>query len=104
MVKPKLEPKAVNITIGTPVTLECNYNLPFVIIPMWEIDDVNYRVTDLPLGYEGTGANITFRATNTTIRCFFDAFNVSTGEFEKLYSNEVTVTTTPSPGTYVLTH
>ena len=92
----ELKPKAVNVTIGTTVTLECSYNLPFVLIPMWEIDGMDYRVTDLPLGYEATGANITFRASNHSIRCFFDAFNVTTGEFVEIYSNEAKVTTTPA--------
>ena len=89
------------MTEGHNVTLECSYNRPFTIIPMWEIDSMEYRVTDLPLGYESDGANITFRALNSTIiRCFFNVFSVSTGEFEVIYSNNATVTTTPSSGTH----
>ena len=100
----ELKPKAVNVTTGTTVTLKCSYNLPFVIIPMWEIDGIDYRVTDLPLGYEASsdGANLTFRAINSTsIRCFFNTFNVSTGQFVEVYSNKVTVTTTSPPGIYI---
>lgn len=98
----ELKPEAVHDRVGTIVTLECSYNLPFVLIPTWQVNGRDYRVTDLPLGYEATGANLTFRAINsTTIRCSFNAFNVSTGEFVEVYSNKVTVTTTPSPGIYV---
>lgn len=70
---------------------------------MWEIDGADYRVTELPLGYEADGANITFRAFNDTtiLNCFFNVFNVSTGNFEVVHSNNVTITTTPSQGTYV---
>lgn len=97
-----LEPRVVRVPQGTNVTLECSYDLPFVLIPMWDIDGVDYRVTELPFTYEANGANITFPAYDnyTIIRCFFDAFNVSTGEFVKIYSNKATINTTPSTGTY----
>lgn len=97
----ELNPRTVNVREGTNVTLECSYNLPVALIPMWEIDGMGYRVTNLPLGYESDGTNITFRALNSTvIRCFFNAFDVSTDEFVLVYSNNATVTTTPSPGKY----
>lgn len=96
----ELNPRTLRVTEGTNVTLECSYNLPIALIPMWEIDGMEYRVTDLPLGYESDGANITFRARNSTIiRCFFNAFFVSTGDFEVIYSNNATVTTDSSAGT-----
>lgn len=72
----ELEPRTVRVPLGTNVTLECSYNLPIKLVPTWEVDGMDYRVTDLPLGYEASGANITFRAINSTsIRCFFHAFN-----------------------------
>ena len=83
---------------NTEVTLECDHTYPNIIIPMWEIDGINYRVTDLPLGYEASGANLTFRVYNSTsIRCFFDAFNTSAGEFVVIYSNTINL----SAGTYI---
>lgn len=99
----ELKPRTVRAPIGTNVTLECStsYNLP--IIPLWGIDGADYRVTELPLSYEADGANITFRAFNdTTIFCFFNVFNVSTGNFEVVHSNNVTITATPSQGMYRL--
>lgn len=88
---------------NTEVTFECSHTYPNIIIPMWEIDGINYRVTDLPLGYEANGANLTFRVYNSTsIRCFFDAFNTSAGEFVVIYSNTVTITLSIGRSTYIL--
>lgn len=100
----ELKPRAVRVPVGTNVTLECSYNRPYVLIPMWQIDDVEYRVTHLPLGYKANGANLTFSAFNsTTIGCFFNAFDVATGELMEVHSNNVTVTTTPT-GICLLLH
>lgn len=95
----ELKPTNITVDAGSSVTFECCVNVPDVF-PMWEINGMEYGVTDLPLNYEADGTNITFRAfSNITLQCFF--FTFSNGIFAKTYSNNGSVITTPSDGMFL---
>lgn len=62
---------------GTEVTCVCSTNLTS-LLPRWEINSERYLVTDLPLGFEASGYNLSFilYEDNVTVRCTFIDVNL----------------------------
>ena len=62
---------------GNEVTCVCSTNLTS-LLPRWEIDFETYLITDLPLGFEESGYNLSFilYEDNVTVRCTFVDINL----------------------------
>ncbi|CAI8031479.1 hypothetical protein GBAR_LOCUS17864 [Geodia barretti] len=67
-----LSPANSTVLSGEEVTCVCSSNFN-TVFPLWEINSEAYQITNLPLGYEATGSNLTFRvyANLTVVRCSF---------------------------------
>ena len=73
----QLDEPNMNVSERTNVTFECSISVPN-IIPIWEINGREHRVTDLPSDFTSNGTKLTFPAYNNTVtvlRCFFNTFS-----------------------------
>ena len=92
-----LSPAESTARFGEEAVCVCSTNFT-TAFPLWKINSESYQITDLPLGYEATEQNLTFRVYQnlTIVRCSF--LIMADGVLREVPSNIGRVTLEGTPG------